>query len=429
MESALEIEIENETEFNQTEFDKCDNTFTISYSLEKLLISIGMLCFGLFLGLCGYRAFRFNLWFSGFNFTFWCVLAICNRVDNLPNGADWGAAFSVGALAGCVTHLLPGVGTFLWGVYSGAIVTGVILAILAGTGNYTASPIASASLCLFVGGCTCGALILTRHWSRNGLIISTAIAGSLLVTAGLDYFCEEWRLMDYVWHQLLRLAPEPLPKPKPCWYSYVIAAIFPVFIALGIITQYMATAVKNGEKYKKKVERIYVPPTIVNVYGTIRRTLGRSRGETSVDYVPGSQNQRHSRDHQPSRSRPSNEQRSNNARQHAGRSSSSRQNMASPPSSRAARSRDRARQSGQRGQRRLAQDVFNQAAHNDQQQLLRNNPGQSQPLPQPRVNKHQAVNVVDECPPPYDEIFRVVRKSKKVQNPNYKGQTSRDIVD
>ena len=91
----------------------------LNKSLIKILISIGLISFGLFLGLSGYRAFRFNLWFSGFNFTFWCVLAICNRVENLPNGADWGAAFSVGALAGCVTHLLPGVGTFLWGVYAG----------------------------------------------------------------------------------------------------------------------------------------------------------------------------------------------------------------------------------------------------------------------------------------------------------------------
>ena len=88
-------------------------------SIQPLLISVGLLFFGLFLCLCGYRAFRFNLWFSGFNFSFWCVLAICNRVENLPNGANWGAAFSVGTLAGCVTHLLPGVGTFLWGVYSG----------------------------------------------------------------------------------------------------------------------------------------------------------------------------------------------------------------------------------------------------------------------------------------------------------------------
>ena len=98
-------------------------------SIQPLLISVGLIFFGLFLCLCGYRAFRFNLWFSGFNFSFWCVLAICNRVENLPNGANWGAAFSVGTLAGCVTHLLPGVGTFLWGVYSGKSFSGSFFSI------------------------------------------------------------------------------------------------------------------------------------------------------------------------------------------------------------------------------------------------------------------------------------------------------------
>ena len=152
----------------------------------------------------------------------------------------------------------------------------------------------------------------------------------------------------------------------------------------------MGTAVKNGEKYKKKVERVYVPPTVVNVYGTIRRTLGRSRGEaaSSVDYVPAAaaENQRR---------RTRNQHRSSSNGERPVRSSSNPVRATSPPSSsRAARSRDRARQSGQRGQRRLAQDVFNQAAHNDQQQLLRNQsnqPNQGQPLPQSRVNKHQVI--------------------------------------
>ena len=70
---------------------------------------------------------------------------------------------------------------------------------------YFPTPIASASLCLLVGGSACGALILTRHWSRDGLILSTALCGGLMVMAGLDYFCEEWRLMEFLWHQVLRL--------------------------------------------------------------------------------------------------------------------------------------------------------------------------------------------------------------------------------
>ena len=90
-------------------------------------------------------------------------------------------------------------------VNSGAILTGVILSILVACDVYFPTPIASASLCLLVGGSACGALILTRHWSRDGLILSTALCGGLMVMAGLDYFCEEWRLMEFLWHQVLRL--------------------------------------------------------------------------------------------------------------------------------------------------------------------------------------------------------------------------------
>merc|ERR1711953_1208596 len=103
----------------------------------------------------------------------------------------------------------------------------------------------------------------------------------------MDYLIEEWRLMDYLWHVVLKLAPEPLAKPAPCWFSYAIGATFPVFVGIGIFTQHLGTA----KAYKKKVARVYVPPTVVSVYGTIRRTLGRSNNQQPgrarvVDYFP-----------------------------------------------------------------------------------------------------------------------------------------------
>ena len=91
---------------------------------------------------------------------------------------------------------------------------------------------------------------------------------------------------------MLKLAPEPQKKPTPCWYSYGIGATFYVFIGIGVFTQHMGTA----KKYKKKVARVYVPPTVVSVYGTIRRTLGRNGEQRNqrarvVDYFPESANQ------------------------------------------------------------------------------------------------------------------------------------------
>ena len=49
----------------------------------------------------------------------------------------------------------------------------------------------------------------------------------------------------------------------------------------------------TAKTYKKKVARVYVPPTVVSVYGTIRRTLDRNREQRRdrarvVDYFPQS---------------------------------------------------------------------------------------------------------------------------------------------
>ena len=167
--------------------------------------------------------------------------------------------------------------------------------------------------------------------------------------------------------------------------------MFPLFFILGVITQHMATA----KQYKKKVERVYVPPTVVNVYGTIRRTLGRSRDGMSrqIDYRPAGR----SSNGAGGRSRSNGQSRSQNARN--GRSSgnsreSSRlpsapnpDSVTSPNLSRAARSRDRARQSG----RRMAQNIFNQNQP-DQQRLINqtnSNNQQQQQQQQSRPNKHQ----------------------------------------
>ena len=79
--------------------------------------------------------------------------------------------------------------------FLGAIVTANLLIVLVICDVYKASPIESASICLLLGGSLCGALILTRHWSRQGLIIATSICGSILIVGGVDYLIEEWRLM------------------------------------------------------------------------------------------------------------------------------------------------------------------------------------------------------------------------------------------
>ena len=161
-----------EVEFAGTEEEEllsvCSSEFLVSYRWDYILYSVGLLIFGLFLTLSGYRAFRFCMWFSGALFATCGVLGICNRVDDLPKGANWGAALAVGSLAGCVTHLLPGIGAFLWGVYSGSLIAAIFIAVIVACGVFAPSPVATAALCILVGGNFCGALILLKHWSKPG---------------------------------------------------------------------------------------------------------------------------------------------------------------------------------------------------------------------------------------------------------------------
>lgn len=343
------------------ELNICTSEFLVSYDWYLILIAVGLLLFGLFLTLSGYRAFRFCMWFAGALFATVAVLGICNRVDDLPRGANWGAALAVGSLAGCVTHLLPGIGAFLWGVYSGAVLSGVVISILVATGTFIPSPVGSASLCILVGGNLCGAFILMRHWSKPGLVLATSFCGALLITSGVDYFIEEWRLLNYVWYELLNLAPTPERKAIPCWYSYCILGLWPIFTGLGIFTQRMATA----RKYKQKVERVHVPQTAVTVYDTIRRTIDRQRTrQRNIDQymVQGPVEQ------------------SRNSRNPLAGSSQI--------ASRASRNRDRARQQRQSRHEQSSQPDNSNVRHNSDRQRLLNvnapdNSRQNQRLKQP----------------------------------------------
>ena len=162
-------------------------------------------------------------------------------------------------------------------------------------------------------------------------------------------------MFNYVWYELLNLALDIRTVPIPCWYSFCILGLWPIFTGLGIFTQRMATA----REYKQKVERVHVPRTAQNIYGTIRRTIDRSRGraDRSQDqYVI---------------------ERQNGASRSAGQNRSRSEGSSDIPS-RASRNRDRARQQRQRESRRpRASAPASQNEPSDRQRLLQSNENNS----------------------------------------------------
>merc|ERR1719276_183748 len=274
---------------------------------------------------------------------------------------------------------------FLWGVYGGALFSSIIVGCLVAFGVFLPSPFASACILILLGGSSFGGLILTKHASKPGLIAATALCGAFLITAGLDYFIENWRLYKYLWHELVRLAPEPLPMAVPCWYSYCVLALWPLFTAVGCFTQGMATA----RKYKQKVERVHVPQAAQQVYGTIRRTIGRHRGRARVPQdseapVPAARRSRSSqqsnRQSRPTPSAPSSE-----------------------ISTRASRNRDRAREHRRQRLREsnesaTSNNEFSERSNSDRQRLLR------QTSPQTADNAERPTE--NSPPPAYHDIFK-----------------------
>ena len=169
-------------------------------------------------------------------------------------------------------------------------------------------------------------------------------------------------MFNYVWYELLNLALDDRKVPIPCWYSFCIVGLWPIFTGLGIFTQRMATA----REYNQKVERVHVPRTAQNIYGTIRRTIDRSRGRagrSNDQYVVQRQNESRSG-------------RSGNSRSGASGQNRSRSEGSDIPS-RASRNRDRARQQRQRESRRQEASVPNPTDVSDRQRLLQSNENNS----------------------------------------------------
>ena len=222
------IETDNDIGFNESDFNKCENNFVVNYRYLYTFLRILILQFqyGAVVDISRHAflwPISLSRWLSSVSFhtlVFWLLFHFLVRARHLQSGGKLAVGGELGRRLQCrnigrLRHPLTARGWHFsmgrlfrlerfrldsnWNSNSGAIVTANILIAFVALGWYTASPIESASICLLLGGSFCGALILTRHWSRQGLIIATSISGSVLIVGGVDYFIEEWRLMGTVY--------------------------------------------------------------------------------------------------------------------------------------------------------------------------------------------------------------------------------------
>lgn len=208
-------------------FDKA--IYDIQLQTWKSLISL--IC-------TGYRCFKMVMFLSGLAFGSGIGYLLCLREQLLDSPLDpetrAGISLGIGLLGGLVSVLVRCVGLFLTGLHLGLLLS--ITALVAAVLYY---PIFT-PVWLPVGsvlGCSVFFAIVTLCWQKHMTVTATATIGAAVVTACVDY-CTETPML--VWRAYVVLWSDQ--EKSLCWYSWLIASIWPLITVLGIMIQCKYTA-------------------------------------------------------------------------------------------------------------------------------------------------------------------------------------------
>ena len=78
--------------------------------------------------------------------------------------------------------------------------------------------------------------LLTLRWQKGFFIVATSLIGAAMITGGVDYFIEEFVLINYIWQRIM--AGE---EKMECWVTWIILAICPILFILGNVVQFCKT--------------------------------------------------------------------------------------------------------------------------------------------------------------------------------------------
>ncbi|XP_071477434.1 transmembrane protein 198-like [Diadema antillarum] len=203
------------------------------YNVPTAIVCGISFIFGIIFNFFGYRCFKAIMFLVGFILASVVSFLICQEQSSLATGANAGIALSVGLLCGLITMLIQVIGLFMTGVHMGLFLAIVVLIILE-------QFIHVDQLLVTIGiafglGVIFG--LLTLKFQRTFVILATSLIGGAIVATCTDYYLELFRMVNYVYDRF-RLA-ESL---HPCWYSWLILALWPFVSLVGIIIQFKVTA-------------------------------------------------------------------------------------------------------------------------------------------------------------------------------------------
>ena len=173
------------------------------------------------------------MFLTGFMFGSVLVYMICLEEKTFTPMINAGISLGAGFLCGLLTMLVQYVGLFLTGFHFGvSIATGILILIE----QFIFHPETKwIPISVLVGlGLVCA--LMTLKFQKAGTILGTSIFGGILMISCIDYFIQQFMLMQYIWDRV-----KADYSPSLCWYSWVILGCWPFCCIVGVLTQWKIT--------------------------------------------------------------------------------------------------------------------------------------------------------------------------------------------
>lgn len=166
-------------------------------------------------------------------------------------------ALSIGLIASLFATVLLYCGYFITGLFAGFVIGIIFLLILS---SFT-TVLSIAVSCVVVAGFGLVQVFITMWWRHRVYIVSSCVFAAGLAVCALDYFVEGFFLLSYIEFKVFYHRTAEL-----CWWTYLIFAMFCLFLVIGLIVQCFYT----GKEVQKE------PYTFVYL---TKRTLQRKKTE------------------------------------------------------------------------------------------------------------------------------------------------------
>lgn len=215
-----------------------NNKLNIPYTIT---CCITVLC-GFYLVVFGYRFFKCSLFLLGFLFGTSVTYVICSIHADLPTWGLMAVAVAVGIFCGLLTMFVTYCGLFLGGFSLGFFIG---IAIFFAIETFYHVTIRWIPFGVLLGLSLIFAL-LTLRWQKGFFIVATSLLGAAMITAGVDYFVEEFVLINYAWQRIMADN-----QKVECWVTWIVLGLWLVMFVLGNVVQFCKTG-KTFTHVKRK---------------------------------------------------------------------------------------------------------------------------------------------------------------------------------